>query len=316
MPSKPELRLLDGRVALVAGGGRGIGNAVAAAMAAAGAKVMICDKGTAVQDASRGDEAVSRTAVADLVALGHQALGAAVDVTDADQVGAAFRQAQDAWGPVDIVVNAAGIIRDRMLWNVPSEEWDAVTSVHLKGTFSLASALARQLRETDEGERPADVSLTTFTSSAGVFGNIGSAAYGSAKAGVVGFTRIAAMELARYGVRANCVLPFAYTRMADELPLKDERARQRLEEIRGLSTTHIADLVVWLAACRDPALTGQLLGMRGRELMVFSQPQIQLSAVLERTDPAYLNAHLSPWLVPQLPRLRASGEVFGYPPFT
>lgn len=307
---------LDGRVAVVTGGGRGIGRSVAMQMAAEGARVLVCDKGTAVDDSSNSDATVAQAVVDEISAAGGESLAASADVTRPDEVEAAFQVAVAGWGPVDIVVNAAGIIRDRMVWNIPEREWDDVMGVHLKSCYSLTSTLARHLRATRKDDQtPSDVSLTTFSSSAGVFGNVGSSSYGTAKAGVNGFTRIAALELAKYGVRANCVVPFAYTRMADSLPTESAAARERLEGIRQLSTDQVAGLVVWLAACRDPAVTGQLLGLRGRELMVFSQPRIETRVMLERTDVRGLSDSIGDWLPSRLPPLEAAGDIFDYQPY-
>lgn len=305
--------LLENRVAIVTGAGRGIGRAAAAALAREGARVMVCDKGTSVDTSADADPSVAGQAAKEIAAeAGVETLASDVDVTDDAAVSAMFDDAVAAWGHVDIVVNAAGIIRDRMLWNVPSEEWDDVTRVHLRSCYTTVSALARHARATRD--EPRDRSVVTFSSSAGVFGNAGSTAYGTAKSGVLGFTRIAAMELGRYGVRVNAVVPFAWTRMAEVLPGQADEENERLARLRQLGPEHVANLVTWLAATADPQLTGQVLGMRGKELLVFSQPSIHSRVSLEETDPRSISEALGEQPGGNLPPLRPSGEIFDYDP--
>lgn len=307
---------LAGRVALITGAGRGIGRATAIAMAGEGARVLVCDKGTSVASSEEADPDVGEATAAEIRQRGGEAVALPVDVADTAAVAEAFAVARNHWGGVDTVVNAAGIIRDRMLWNVDPTEWDDMMSVHLRGTWAVTAELARDLRgRAKEGGIPADVSVATFASSAGVFGNVGSSAYGSAKAGIAGFTRIAAMELAPLGVRVNCVVPFAYTRMADQLPESDPAARSRLARIRSLSVDPVAAFLVWLAACSNASVTGQLFGVRGREVLVFAQPRIEMRIALERTDPEHLSDVLTRWLPDRLPPLQASSEIFGGDPF-
>jgi NAD(P)-dependent dehydrogenase (short-subunit alcohol dehydrogenase family) len=150
-----------------------------------------------------------------------------------------------------------------------------------------------------------------------VFGNAGSSSYGAAKAGVVGFTRIIAQELAPLGARANCVLPFAWTRMAAELPQAggNGTANRRLQRLQALDPEHVANLVVFLASGAEPRTTGQVLGMRGKELLVLGQPRIDARIVLHDTSPRSLAETLGGRLEAHLEPLRASGEVFDYEPY-
>jgi NAD(P)-dependent dehydrogenase (short-subunit alcohol dehydrogenase family) len=304
--------LLNDRVALVAGGGRGIGLAVAKGLAREGAAVVLCDKGTAVDSSGAHDPAIAASAAAEVAAFGGTVRAHDLDVTDGEAVEAIVEQTARELGGLHIVVNAAGIIRDRMLWNVAKEEWDDILSVHLGSCRALVGAFARHVRAL--GEPYPDRSVITFTSSAGMFGNQGSSAYGTAKAGVVGFSRIAAMELQRFNIRVNSVLPFAWTRMARELPTAGEAAEQRLAGLRKLDPDRVAGLVTWLVASSDPDLTGQVLGMRGRELLVFAQPSMTVRAILDRPGPEELARLFGERPSRHLPALTPSSAHFDYDP--
>lgn len=301
--------LLRERVAVVTGGGRGIGFHAAMALAEQGARVLIVDKGTDVSGSSLRDSSIAERAAGQVVACGGEALFSDSDVTDMQ----AMDEAIARMGPVDILVNAAGIIRDRMLWNVPEDEWDDVHRVHLKGCFGTTRALARMLRNSPRP--PASVSIVNFASSAGVFGMAGSSAYGAAKSGVVGFTRTAAMELANLNVRANCVVPFAWTRMAGELPVTSQKAAERVQRLQQLRPEDVANLVVALAASDDDRLSGQVIGIRGKEIMLFSQPHVDLRVVLPSTSTHDICRVLDTCVAPSVAPLVPSTRIFDYEPF-
>lgn len=304
--------MLKGRVAVVTGGGRGIGFHTASRLAELGARVMIVDKGTPVATSTIGDSSVAAVAAEKLNQTGGTALHSEADVTDLKAMSEVIAQTDEVFGPVDILVNAAGIIRDRMVWNVPEEEWDDIHRVHLKGCFATTRGLARAVR--GDNSRQSTVDVVNFASSAGVFGMAGSSAYGAAKAGVIGFSRITSMELAALGFRVNCVVPFAWTRMAAQLPSGTNDNDGRRDRLQRLKPEDVARLVSAICASTDPQLTGQVLGMRGRELLLFSPPSVQTRLILADTETDELSRLLDSSalrFVPPTP----STTIFNYEPF-
>lgn len=304
--------ILHDRVAVVTGAARGIGFHAAATLAEAGARVILVDKGTAIERSDKGDPSLVAKAASDIASAGATVRAHAADVTDVDSMQSVFDEALETWGPVSILVNAAGIIRDRMVWNVEESEWDDVQRVHVKGSFSGIRALARQLR--NQTEALDDVSIVNFASSAGVFGNPGSTAYGSAKAGVIGLTRITAMELSGFNVRANCILPFAWTRMAAVLPGGEESKDTRVQRLQVLSPQGIANLVTALSTVTRPVITGQVIGLRGRELLVISQPKIDMRVWLDEPSISNLHKVLVEAVEPMADPLTSSLDIFDYDP--
>ncbi|MBW1947640.1 MAG: SDR family oxidoreductase [Deltaproteobacteria bacterium] len=243
--------LLDGKVAIVTGAGRGIGKSEAVALANEGAKVVVNDLGGSLHGA--GSEAmVADEVVKEINDSGGTAAANYSDISTLDGADAMIWTALSRFGRLDILVNNAGIIRDRTLLNMSEEDWDLVLKVHAKGTFMCARAAARKMRIQNEG----GVIINT-TSMSGLIGNFGQINYGLAKAGMYAFTKIAAMELARYGIRVHAVCPNAYTRMTADLPgFKDIT-----EEM--LSPDAIAPVVVFLASDLAKDLNGRVIGAHG-----------------------------------------------------
>src|SRR6266508_6306058 len=205
---------LDGKVAIVTGAGRGIGREHALALARAGADVVVNDLGATL--AGEGADATpAQQVVAEIEALGRRAAANGGNVADFGEAEALVRQAVETYGRLDILVNNAGITRDRMLVNMTEDEWDSVIAVHLKGHFAPTRHAAAYWRERSKDGEDVRARVITTSSPSGVFGNVGQANYGAAKAGIAGFTLIAAQELARYGVTVNCLAPNARTRMTE-----------------------------------------------------------------------------------------------------
>jgi NAD(P)-dependent dehydrogenase (short-subunit alcohol dehydrogenase family) len=244
---------LEGKVAIVTGAGRGIGREHALALAEAGARVVVNDLGGSL--AGEGSDATPAQAVVDeIVARGGEAVASYDDVSDFGAAEQLVARAVERFGRLDILVNNAGILRDRMLVNMTEEEWDAVARVHLKGHFAPTRHAAAHWRERSKSGEDVRARVITTSSPSGVFGNVGQANYGSAKAGIAAFTIIAAQELGRYGVTVNCLAPNARTRMTEETFGELERPDDGFDP---LDPANMAPVVVALCADEAQGITGQ-----------------------------------------------------------
>jgi NAD(P)-dependent dehydrogenase (short-subunit alcohol dehydrogenase family) len=244
---------LEGKVAIVTGAGRGIGREHALALAGAGARVVVNDRGGSLagegEDASPAQEVVN-----EIVAGGGAAVASYGDVSDFRAAEEMINRAVDRYGGLDILVLNAGILRDRMLVNMTEEEWDAVIAVHLKGHFGPLRHAAAYWRERSKAGEEVRGRVITTASPSGVFGNVGQANYGAAKAGIAGLTLIAAQELERYGVTVNCLAPNARTRMTEETFGELSKPDEGFDP---LHPGNMSPLVVALAADEAQDITGQ-----------------------------------------------------------
>ncbi len=250
---------LDGKVAIVTGAGRGIGRDHALALARAGAKVVVNDLGAALSGEGH-DDTPAQQVVAEIEALGGAAVANDANVADFDQAAAMVQQAIDRFGRLDILVNNAGILRDRMLVNMSEAEWDAVINVHLKGHFAPTRHAAAHWRELSKAGEQVQGRVINTSSPSGVFGNIGQANYGAAKAGIAAFTVIAAQELHRYGVTVNCLAPNARTRMTEET---FDMSAPDPNEFDPLDPANMSPVVVALCADEAQDITGQVFHVWG-----------------------------------------------------
>jgi NAD(P)-dependent dehydrogenase (short-subunit alcohol dehydrogenase family) len=244
--------LCAGRVAIVTGGGRGLGREYALMLAEQGAKIVVNDLGSTA--AGEGvDLSPAQQVVEEIKRGGGKAIANGNDVSDWAGAKALIDEAVNTFGRLDVLINNAGILRDRMMVNMTEAEWDAVIKVHLKGTFAPSHHAALYWRE-ESKKRGASVSarLINTSSASGLFGNVGQSNYGAAKAGIAAFTIISAMELRRYGITVNAIAPRAQTRMTEGL-----RERTK-EEIKRRSPRWVAPIVVWLASEESGDVTGRV----------------------------------------------------------
>ena len=255
-------RLCEDRVVIVTGAARGIGRDYALMLAEHGAKVVVNDLGGA-RDGVGADLGPADEVVEEIKAAGGEAVANGADVSDFEAAKAMIDQAVDAFGRLDVLVNNAGILRDRMLVNMQEHEWDAVIKVHLKGTYAPAHHAAAYWRDKSKAGEPCDARLINTSSVSGIYGNMGQTNYGAAKAGIGAFTIIASRELKRYGVTVNCIAPGALTRLTEDLvpgEITDDMRVQR-------SPRWVAPIVTWLASSESSDVTGRMFEASGRVLM-------------------------------------------------
>jgi NAD(P)-dependent dehydrogenase (short-subunit alcohol dehydrogenase family) len=250
---------LQGKVAIVTGAGRGIGREHALALARAGARVIVNDLGAALSGEG-SDESPAQQVVREIEQLGGEARANAENVADFEGAGRLVQQALDDFGRLDILVNNAGILRDRMLVNMSEQEWDAVIAVHLKGHFAPTRHAAAHWRGLSKAGEQVRARVINTSSPSGVFGNVGQANYGAAKAGIAGFTVIAAQELQRYGVTVNCLAPNARTRMTEET---FDMSAPDPAEFDPLDPANMSPVVVALCADEAQSITGQIFHVWG-----------------------------------------------------
>ncbi|TDB87457.1 SDR family NAD(P)-dependent oxidoreductase [Actinomadura sp. KC216] len=257
-------RMCEGRVAVVTGAGRGIGRGHALELARQGARVVVNDLGGDVHGANP-DSAAAKEVAEEIVAAGGEAVPSGHDVSTADGAAGLVRLALDSFGALDAVVNNAGILRDRTIINMSEDEWDSVVAVHLRGTFLVTREAARHWRERSKAGGPVDARIINTSSVSGLFGNTGQSNYGAAKAGIAGFTIIASLELARYGITVNAVSPSARTRMIT--PRGQERMAAR-DDFDPFAPENIAPLVAWLAGSGSKDVTGRVFNVHGGRISV------------------------------------------------
>ena len=285
------MTLLEGKIAIVTGAGRGIGREIALDFVRAGAKVVVNDLGAAPD--GTGAARVADEVVAEIRALGGEAVANYDSVATVAGGEAIFQAAIDAFGALDILVNNAGILRDRTIFKMTEEDWDAVIAVHLKGHYCCTAPFARYIRDTNRrGCR-----ILNFSSVSGLFGNFGQSNYGAAKAGIAGFSRVLALEMAKYECTVNTISPGAATRLT--IPLMEGRGDAVAEDDWTRGPEQIAPVCTWLASDAGKTWTGQIVNSMRGTLGIMQQPAIIRSftsdhlwtqADLDRAMPAMLDA--------------------------
>ena len=262
--------LLEDKVAIVTGSGRGVGKGVAQLMAAEGARVVVVDPGVNV-DGSGFDQSIAEQVVGEIKAAGGEAVACTESVVSMNGGERIVQTAMDTFGRLDIVVTCAGILRDRMIFNMSEQEWDDVIAVHLKGTFTVVKHASIVFRQQRSGR------IITFSSTSGLYGNSGQANYGAAKDGIAGFTRVVSRDMGRYGVTANSIAPSASTRMTTGVPdesrnLRSARGISGGSELRG-EAEDIAPFVTWLASDESAHVNGHVFHVTGGLVTLLNEPE-------------------------------------------
>lgn len=300
--------MLAGKVVAVTGAGRGIGREVALACARAGAAVVVNDPGVA-QDGQGGDAAPAREVAALIGEEGGRAMANLASVADPAGAQSIIDDALAQFGRIDGVVNGAGILRDAIWHKMSAESWRAVLDVHLNGSFNVSRAATPHFREQGSG------SFVHFTSAAGLVGNVGQANYAAAKLGIVGLSQSIALDMARHGVRSNCIAPIAYTRMIASLMGDAPSDDPSVARFAGMGPEKVAPLAVYLVSDAAKDVTNQIFGVRGDEICLFSKPRpVRTETRAGGWSAEAIAADLMPSLAPDFPDpFETANDVFANP---
>jgi NAD(P)-dependent dehydrogenase (short-subunit alcohol dehydrogenase family) len=300
--------IVDGKVAIVTGAGRGIGRGIALLMAQEGAQVVVCDIGASLEGAGT-DAGPAHAVVDEIKKAGGEAIASTLSISDPANGDKIVQAALDAFGRVDILVNNAGILRDRIFHRMSWSDWSDVINVHLNGSFIMSRACATHFREQNSG------AYVHMTSTSGLVGNFGQANYAAAKMGIVGLSRGIALDMARFNVRSNCVSPFAWTRMVQSIPTDDEKEKARVARASQVTPEKVAPLVVYLASEAADGISGQILSARNNEIYLFNANRP--IRTLHRSDgwtPQKLAEQLKPAFATSFTPLERSQDVFSWDP--
>ncbi|MDF3072546.1 MAG: 3-hydroxyacyl-CoA dehydrogenase [Alphaproteobacteria bacterium] len=301
-------KLLDGKVVLVTGAGRGIGRDIAIAMAKSGAKVVINDLG-ATDRGEGADASPAAEAVNAIKEAGGEAVSNGDSVASWDGAHRMVKAAIDNFGRIDCVVNNAGILRDAIFHKMEEADWDAVVGVHLKGSFNVARAAAPHFREQNGG------SFIHMTSNSALIGQNGQANYIAAKLGIVGLSKGIALDMQRFGIRSNCISPSAWSRLTGTVPVETEQQKARRAKIMAMTPDKIAPVAVYLASDASKEVSGQIFAVRQNEIFVFNHNRpIRSVHRSEGWTASSIADHAMPALRSWFTPLQRSGEVFRWDP--
>ncbi len=298
--------LLDGRVVIVTGAGGGIGRAHALAFAAEGARVVVNDIGVGLDGSPAGGGSAAQGVVDEIVATGGEAVANGSNVADWEQAAALVQTAVDTFGGLDVLVNNAGIVRDRMFANTSEDEFDGVIAVHLKGHFAMMRHAAAYWRAKSKAGEAVDARIVNTSSGAGLQGSVGQANYSAAKAGIAALTLVAAAEMGRYGVTVNAIAPSARTRMTETVFA--EMMAKPDEGFDAMAPENISPLVVWLGSAQSRDVTGRVFELEGGIIRIAEGwahgPQVDKGA---RWDPVELGAVVGDLLAKARPAVPVYG---------
>ena len=300
--------MLKDKVILVTGAGRGVGRDIALMAASQGAKVVVNDLG-GTEKGEGADQTPAMEVVGDIKQAGGEAAANYDSVTDFDAAHNMVQQAVDAFGRIDGVVNNAGILRDVIFHKMTEDDWDAVIAVHLKGSFNVARAAAAHFRAQQSG------AFVHMTSTSGLVGNFGQANYAAAKLGIVGLSKSLALDMSRFGVRSNCISPFAWSRLIGTIPIADEAQAARVEKIKSMTPAKIAPVAIYLLSEQAADVTGQIFGVRNNEIFLMGQSRpIRSVHRGEGWTPETVAEHAMPAMQASFYALERSQDVFSWDP--
>ena len=303
--------LLEGKVVVVTGAGRGVGKFIALEAAREGAKVVVNDLGVGVHDLEIEEAEIgpAEEVAAEIRAAGGEAVADTHSIADWDDAHRIIENALDSFGGLDGVVNNAGILRDRIFHKMTKDDFEAVVQVHLNGYFYVSRAAADHFRQEMSG------SFVHMTSTSGLVGNVGQANYAAAKLGIAGLSRSIALDMERYRVRSNCIAPWAFTRMTDSIPKDNPLYAERMAKIQKLGAEKVAPLAVALLSDQAEDINGQLLGARSNELFLFNQPRpVRTMHTAEGWTPTSIVEHAFPAMASNLTPLDTSPSYFSWEP--
>jgi NAD(P)-dependent dehydrogenase (short-subunit alcohol dehydrogenase family) len=301
--------MLKDKVVIVTGAGNGIGRDFALAMAARGAKVVVNDIGASLTGQGPTSATPGEQTVQIIAQRGGEAVLNTESVATWDGAQRIVQAALDAFGRIDIVVNNAGILRDNIFHKMSVEDWRAVIDVHLNGTFYVSRAAAEHFRKQGSG------AFVHMTSTSGLIGNFGQANYSAAKLGIAALSKSIALDMQRFGVRSNCIAPFAWSRMTSSIPAETEAEKARVARLQQMTPDKNAPLAVYLASDAAQDVTGQIFAARMNEIFVFSQPRpVRSTHRGEGWTPEAIAETAMPALRSAFVPLDRSGDVFCWDP--
>jgi NAD(P)-dependent dehydrogenase (short-subunit alcohol dehydrogenase family) len=301
--------VMEGKVAVVTGAGRGVGRGIALDLARAGAAVVVNDLGVGLAGEPGGETPVAEQVAEEIRASGGRAVASRDSVATWDGAHRIIEAALDCFGRIDAVVNNAGNLRDSLFHKMTEEEFDAVLAVHLKGSFNVSRAAAPHFKAQASG------AYVHMTSTSGLIGNFGQANYSAAKLGIVGLSKSIALDMQRFKVRSNAVAPFAWTRMIDSIPTDSPEQQKRVEGLKKLAPDKIAPFVTALLGDAGTGVTGQIFGVRNNEIFLFSQPRpIRTAHNSEGWTPESVAERVFPMFSNDFYPLSRSGDIFTWDP--